>query len=236
MWMTHARIKGENKRKVVDLMFSAEESRSKIDFTYETTMVLLAAASIGTLWYDTGADNYIIWGTWSVFFADFLFRLVTSRSKWAFIKANPFIVIAVIPLDAVFQAARLARILHLVRLKTITKYYTMPFIRFLKQQNVAVVLSLSFVLLFLFIIPLHYKEPAIESFLEAFWSGLLSFLFFGRSNFEPVTLVGHILLVVLSIFGVIVYGLVLSIVADNIYHSKYVQKYLQIWKKHSKRK
>ncbi|SDI49801.1 hypothetical protein [Alteribacillus bidgolensis] len=215
-------------------MRSSNGDRSKIDITYEVIMVLLAAASIGTLWYDTGVDSYLIWGTWGVFFLDFLYRLVTSKNKWKFVKANPFIVIAVIPLDAVFQVARAARILHLLRLKTITKYYTMPFVRFLKQQNLAVIVSLSSVFLFIVIIPLYYLEPEIDGYIEAFWSGLLSFVLFGRSNFEPITMTWHIILVLLSILGVVFYGLMISTIFDIFYQSNYAQKLLQKWKKHSK--
>ncbi|WP_158734919.1 hypothetical protein [Alteribacillus sp. YIM 98480] len=215
-------------------MTSSNGDRSKIDITYEVIMVLLAAASVGTLWYDTGVDGYLIWGTWGVFFLDFLYRLVMSENKWKFVKANPFIVIAVIPLDAVFQVARAARILHLLRLKTITKYYTMPFVRFLKQQNLAVIVSLSFVFLFIVIIPLYYLEPEIDGYIEAFWSGLLSFVLFGRSNFDPTTMTGHIILVLLSILGVVFYGLMISTIFDTIYQSNYVQKILQKWKKYSK--
>ena len=102
---------------------------------YELMMIALAGLSVATIWKQTGYDSYIVWGTWSIFFIDFLFRLYRSDSKWGFVKKHPFIVIAAIPLDAIFQFARFARILHLLRLKSMTKYYTMPFIRFLKRQH-----------------------------------------------------------------------------------------------------
>ncbi|WP_185819758.1 hypothetical protein [Salibacterium salarium] len=214
------------------------QDRSKIGITYETVMVLLAAFSIGTLWYDTGMDNYLIWGTWGVFFVDFLFRLYKSADRWGFIKSNPFLVIAVIPLDAVFQFARFARILHLLRLKTMTKYYTMPFIRFLKQQNLMIVVSLSFGLLFMTIIPLRHLEPALTGYWDAFSSSLLSLIFFGRSNFEPITGIGQFLLVLLSILGVVLYGLIISTVFDIVYQSKRVQNWLEKgkekWRRSSK--
>ncbi|WP_051302846.1 two pore domain potassium channel family protein [Salibacterium aidingense] len=206
---------------------STENDRSTLDITYEIMMVLLAALSVGTLWYDTGVDNYLIWGTWGVFFVDFLYRFFTTENKWQFIKSNPFLVIAVIPLDAVFQFARFARILHLLRLKTITKYYTMPFIRFLKQQHLGVVVSLAFVFLFFTIIPLYYLEPELTSYWDAFSSSLLSLIFFGRSDFEPVTALGRFLLVLLSIVGVILYGLAISTAFDVIYQSRKMQNWLK---------
>ncbi|MFB4166181.1 hypothetical protein ACE1TI_20930 [Alteribacillus sp. JSM 102045] len=112
---------------------------------------------------------------------------------------------------------------------------SIPFIRFLKQQSISLIISLSFLMLFIVIIPLYYLEPEINSFIEAFWSGLLSLLFFGRSNFEPSTMAGNIILVLLSIMGVVLYGLVISTIFDVIFQSKYTQALLQRWKKHSKK-
>ncbi|SFM00758.1 hypothetical protein [Salibacterium qingdaonense] len=208
-------------------MTAANTERSNLDITYEIIMVLLAALSIGTLWYDTAVDNYLIWGTWGVFFADFVYRLWRADSKWQFIKANPFLVIAVIPLDAIFQFARFARILHLLRLKTITKYYTMPLIRFLKKQNLALVASAAFGFLFITIIPLYHLEPELVSYWDAFSSSLLSLVFFGRSDFDPVTGAGRFLLVLLSILGVVLYGLIISTALDLLYQTSFVQKWLK---------
>ncbi|MGY4690646.1 hypothetical protein [Salibacterium sp. K-3] len=220
-------------------MGRADIDRSTLDITYEIIMVTLAALSIGTLWYETGVDNYLIWGTWGVFLADFLYRLWRTDDKWGFIKSNPFLVIAVIPLDAVFQFARFARILHLLRLKTITKYYTMPFIRFLKKQNLALVASAAFGFLFITIIPLYHLEPALASYWDAFSSSLLSLIFFGRSNFDPMTGIGRFLLVLLSILGVVLYGLIISTIFDSFYQSQVVQKWVkkgkETWKKRSNR-
>ncbi|MFD2706449.1 hypothetical protein [Salibacterium lacus] len=220
-------------------MSAANTERSNLDITYEIIMVLLAALSIGTLWYDTAAENYLIWGTWGVFFADFVYRIWRADNKWQFIKSNPFLVIAVIPLDAIFQFARFARVLHLLRLKTITKYYTMPLIRFLKKQNLALVASSAFGFLFITIIPLYHLEPALTSYWDAFSSSLLSLVFFGRSDFDPVTGAGHFLLVLLSILGVVLYGLLISTAFDILSQTSFVQKWLkkgkEKWKKHSKR-
>ncbi|MFD2925049.1 hypothetical protein [Halobacillus naozhouensis] len=76
--------------------------------TYELIMVFLATLSVSTIWQQTPYDSFIVWVTWSIFFIDFLYRLFTSEHKWSFIKKNPFIVIAAIPLDALFQFARVA--------------------------------------------------------------------------------------------------------------------------------
>ncbi len=189
---------------------------------YELMMIALAGLSVATIWKQTGYDSYIVWGTWSIFFIDFLFRLYRSDSKWGFVKKHPFIVIAAIPLDAIFQFARFARILHLLRLKSMTKYYTMPFIRFLKRQHLMLVAGVTFGLVFLLIIPLHLLEG--EPYADAWLSALLSLTFFGRSGFEPATAGGQIIIVIFTILGVILHGLIISTAIDYLIQSPVAQK------------
>jgi voltage-gated potassium channel len=192
---------------------------------YEIIMVGLAALSVATIWKKTGYDSYIIWGTWSIFFLDFLYRLYKSESKWGFIKKHPFIVIAAIPLDAVFQFARFARIIHLLRLKSITKYYTMPFIRFLKRQHLLAVTGVTFILVFLLIIPLNLLENELDSYSDAWLSAVLSLTFFGRSGFEPETAAGHTILVIFTILGVIIHGLIISTAFDYLWQSSFIKSF-----------
>lgn len=200
------------------------DNKGKKEIAYELVMILLACFSIGTLWYSTDFDSYIVWGTWAVFFVDFVFRFFKSNNKLDFLKANPFLVIAVIPLDAVFQFARFARILHLLRLKTITKYYTMPVIKLLKQQNIAVVVSLTFVLVFISIIPLYLAESELESYWEAFVTSLVTVIFFGQADFDPATVTGHVMTIGLTVIGVIMHGFIISTAFDYIVHSSWFQK------------
>ncbi|ARI78394.1 hypothetical protein [Halobacillus mangrovi] len=190
---------------------------------YEIFMITLAGLSIATIWQKTGYNSFIVWGTWSIFFLDFLYRLFKSRNKWDFVKKNPFIVIAAIPLDAIFQFARVARILHLLRLKSITKYYTMPLIRFLKKQHLLFVSGVTFFLVFLLIIPLNLIENEIETYSDAWVSAILSLTFFGRSGFEPETSAGHIIIVIFTILGVIIHGLIISTAFDFLFKSSFVK-------------
>ncbi|SFK21008.1 voltage-gated potassium channel [Halobacillus dabanensis] len=192
---------------------------------YEILMVGLASLSVATIWKKTGYDSYIIWGTWSIFFLDFLYRLYKSESKWGFVKKHPFIVIAAIPLDAVFQFARFARIIHLLRLKSITKYYTMPFIRFLKRQHLLTVTGVTFILVFLLIIPLNLLENELDSYSDAWLSAILSLTFFGRSGFEPETAAGHTILVTFTILGVIIHGLIISTAFDYLWQSSFIKSF-----------
>ncbi|MBM7570067.1 hypothetical protein [Aquibacillus albus] len=196
------------------------QNKQKKEIIYELFMLLLASFSIGTIWKSTAYDGVIVWVTWGIFFVDFIYRLIKSDNKWGFIKNNPFLVIAAIPLDAVFQFARFARILHLLRLKTITKYYTMPFIKFLQRQHLGLVVSVTMLVIFLSIIPLYILEPNLESYWDALVSSLMTITFFGQSDFETTTLKGHIIIVLLTVFGVILHGIIISTCIDYLYQSQ----------------
>ncbi|WP_371068907.1 hypothetical protein [Sediminibacillus sp. JSM 1682029] len=203
------------------------QTKSKKQFVYEIFMIFLAACSIATIWQSTQYDGYIVWVTWAIFFVDFVYRFLRSKHKWQFIKSNPFLLIAVIPLDAVFQFARLARILHLLRLKTITKYYTKPFLKLLRRQHIGTTFSVTMVLVFVSIIPLYYYEPGLTSYWEALLGSLMSLTFFGQADFAPATAIGQVTVVLLTIVGVILHGLVISTAFDYMYHAPFVKKAMQ---------
>ncbi|WP_027964150.1 hypothetical protein [Halalkalibacillus halophilus] len=205
-----------------------DEAKENVKTGYEYFMVFLATISVSTIWLESDYNNYIVWGTWGIFFIDLVIRLYTSNNKLDFLKTNPFLVIAAVPLDAIFQVARVARILHLIRLKSITKYYTMPIIRFLKNRHLAVVVAITFLIIFLSLIPLRHLEEGIESYYEAFLGSLMSLVFFGYSMIEPTHWGSYIIIVLLTIFGVMLHGLIISTAFDIVVDSK--------WFKRSKRK
>lgn len=197
----------------------------KIDkkILYELLMVSLAIFSVATLWHKSAFNPLITWGIWALFFLDFSARLYRSEDKWGFIKTNPFLVIAVIPLDAIFQLARFARIIHLFRLKVITKHFTKPILRKLKKRRLTFLFPLTFLLVFLSVIPLYYLEPDIGTFKTAFLSSIMSLVFFGNSNIEPVTIAGKSILILLTVFGVMLHGLIISAafsIATSYWHRR----------------
>ncbi|PRO65911.1 hypothetical protein C6I21_06295 [Alkalicoccus urumqiensis] len=170
-------------------------------------MVILAFAAVATIWYETQYDSYIVWGTWGVFFIDFCIRFYRAEKKWRFIKQNPFVVIAVIPLDAIFQFARIARILHFLRLKTMTKYYTKPAVKLLTQQKATHIIPGIFVIVFLSAIPLYLAESSrLDHYAEAWVGSVAALVFFGYSYIEPETTLGTVVITFLTICGVMVHA------------------------------
>ncbi|MDG5787970.1 hypothetical protein QA612_10765 [Evansella sp. AB-P1] len=212
-------------------MGGEQQNKSLVEFIYEGLMFILAFSAVATIWYQTQYNSYIVWGTWAIFFSDFLYRFFNTNQKWQFIKSNPFIVIAIIPLDAVFQLARIARLLHFLRLKAITKYYTKPLIEKLQKQRFTYLIPGCFLLLFISVIPLYIVEPNVTTYLEAFIGGLASLVFFGYSQIAPQTAFGTLIITLLTIYGVILHGLIIKILLSTLLNLKFVQA---IRKKRSK--
>lgn len=204
--------------------------RKNIQIIYEVAMVLLAAVSISTLWVSTGVNHVIVWGTWAIFFVDFLVRFTLSQNKWAFIKENPFIVVAAIPLDAIFQLARIAQLLHLLRLKTITKYYTMPFMNYLKQQKVYVVIGGAALFILILIIPLYMAEPGLETYGQTIFVAIHSIVIFYSAGFEPTHWIGFTSTVIFSILGLLLHGVFISAALNILYNLQVFQQLLLRWK------
>lgn len=183
-------------------------------------MVLLAFFSVATIWHEGQYNDYIVWGIWLIFFLDFCYRFFLAKNKLYFLRKNPFVVIAVIPFDAIFQLARVARILHLLRLKTIAKYYTKPIIKKLKKKKFSFLFPFTFIFIFLMIIPLQKNEPSLNTYQEAFFESLMILVIFGFTTIEPVSIVGKIIIVLITIFGVILHGLVINYLFTIIFESK----------------
>ncbi|WP_212948439.1 hypothetical protein [Siminovitchia terrae] len=182
--------------------------RAKLIF--EICMILFAVASVATIWVQSGIRIFITWTVWAVFFLDFSIRFFRADNKWAFVKENPFLLIAIIPLDSIFQLARIARIFYLFRLKVMTKYFASPMVDKLKKRRLIMFLPFNMILVFLFTIPLHHLEPAILSYKDALKECLMSLVFFGKGSLHPVTVMGNAIIIILTILGVIMHAAIIS--------------------------
>ncbi|WP_017378531.1 hypothetical protein [Paenisporosarcina sp. TG-14] len=177
---------------------------------YEVIMILLVMLTLVTLWTEDTYNSTINWIVWGVFFIDFFIRLLTSKEKWNFVKKNPFLVIAIIPFDQFFQAARIVRILYFFRIKTITKYYISPYVKKLSFQSVSLIVSILLVILVAETWVIWFLENSVQTYYDALFvlSGYL--FFFGHGVFvikDPIsiwTLTG------ISIIGIAIQGLALQ--------------------------
>ncbi|WFT75796.1 hypothetical protein [Halobacillus naozhouensis] len=81
-----------------------------------------------------------------------------------------------------------------------------------------------FLFILLLIIPLTLIEDKLTSYTEAFIYTLTALIFFGRAGFEPESIVGHVIIVIVTVIGVIIHGLILSKAIDYVTHLPVVRK------------
>ncbi|KGX90666.1 hypothetical protein [Pontibacillus marinus] len=177
---------------------------------YEGIMILLVMMTIMTLWTESAYNSAINWVVWFIFFVDFIIRFTFSNNKWEFIKKNPFLVIAVIPLDQFFQMARIVRLIYLFRIKTITKYYIQPFVQKLTYQSKVWI----FTILLLFLLAQSFLVWRLEENVLSFWDATYAvfghLIFFGHRMVDIQEGISLWMFVITSIIGVLLHGLALQ--------------------------
>ncbi|WP_010529637.1 hypothetical protein [Lentibacillus jeotgali] len=183
---------------------------------YESIMILLVMLTIITIWTDDTYNSTISWIVWAVFFADFTVRFILSGSKWDFIKHNPFLIIAIIPFDQFFQVARIVRIIYLFRIKTITKYYVVPFVEKLTFQSKSLILSIILFLLLAEAALIWTNEGSVGTYFDGLFVVLGYLLFFGHRVFEIDQSISVWTLTVVSVIGIAIQGLALQWVFNRI--------------------
>lgn len=177
---------------------------------YEGIMILLVMLTLITLWNENAYNSTINWIVWGVFFIDFSVRLLATKEKWKFIKQNPFLLIAIIPFDQFFQAARIVRIIYLFRIKTITKYYISPYVRKLTYQSMSIIISIILVLLFVESLVIWNLEGSIQTYYEALFVLCGYLFFFGHDTFIIGNPISVWTLTGISIIGIAIQGLALQ--------------------------
>ncbi|RKQ32965.1 transporter [Oceanobacillus halophilus] len=191
-----------------------------IKIAYEIIMILLVMLTIISIWTEDSVNTTINWVVWAVFTIDFFSRLYMAESKWSFLKQNPFLVIAIIPFDHLFQVARIVRLIYLFRIKTITKYYVSPYIDRLSYRSMTVVISSIIIMLFFESIVIMNIESSIVTIMDALYVTFGHLLFFGREIFVITQSFSIWSLTATSIMGVILQGLALQWAfskLDNVY-------------------
>ncbi|MBM7675094.1 transporter [Gracilibacillus alcaliphilus] len=185
-------------------------------YTYDIVMISLVILTILTLWVDHAVNTTVNLVVWLIFLVDYVARIIVAPNRWQFIQKNPFLLLAVIPLDQFFQVARIVRIIYLFRIKTITKYYVTPYLKRLSYTKMILLASIIpiFVLINSCVIWL------MNNSLTTWWEALVvtvKHLFVFANSLQTVNHFPTIfLLTVTSILGVLIQGLVLQWLFDRL--------------------
>ncbi|RLL41746.1 transporter [Oceanobacillus piezotolerans] len=207
--------------------------KSVLKFLYEGIMLLLVMLTIVSIWSEDNISDNINWIIWAIFTTDFAIRMYFTKNRWKFLKENPFLVLAIIPLDQFFQLSRIVRVIYLFRIKTITKYYVSPYIERLTYKSKTMVFTLVNAFLVVEALYIWYKEQSVSNFFEGLYVTYGNLLFFGREIFEINDTISVWSLTATSIIGVIVQGLALQWLFTKleVYYKDAKQKYKEIRQK-----
>ncbi|RNF41278.1 potassium channel family protein [Planococcus salinus] len=173
---------------------------------YEIFMLLLIIVSLFFAFSDNDAlvlyDRII----WMVFVLDYTIRLVLAKDRWEYVKKHPFELIAIIPLDAIFRAARFVRFFRILRLVGIGSRFVKPVYGLLRTNGLDKLLTVAVVLLFIIPIPIILVEPGINTFSDALWWAIVTTTTVGYGDISPTTPLGRVLAVILMLVGIGIIG------------------------------
>ncbi|WLR60008.1 hypothetical protein [Guptibacillus hwajinpoensis] len=179
---------------------------------YQYLLFVCVILSVSTIWYESPFQQAILIGTWIVFFIDYMVFLYLSEDRWEYIKKHPFDLIALIPLDSIFQGAKLARLYRLWRIKTIAKRFSNPILGKAMGMSPQTWFLTSFVFVIVSTFPFYFYEPVVDSFQDAAVWSLGSIIFVGRFSVEPTSFVGKFVIILLTIVGILLHALIVRTV------------------------
>lgn len=177
---------------------------------YEGIMILLVMLTVVTIWTENTYNSAVNIVVWIIFVLDFVIRLFISKHKWQFVKENPFLIIAIIPFDQFFQMARIVRLFHLFRIKTIAKYYITPYVKKISFQSMTLIFTFLVLLLLLESAIVWRVEASIQTFTESIIVVFGYLLFFGHHLYDIEHSVSVWVLTATSILGVVLQGIALQ--------------------------
>lgn len=181
---------------------------------FECIMFVLVLVSLFFAFSDNENFIKLDWAIWVIFVLDYVIRLIHSENKWIYFKKHPFELIAIIPFDSLFRAARLVRLFRVIRLIGIGSRYLTPIYKLLKTNGLDKVLIVTIILLFVIPIPIVLLEPSINTFADALWWAVVTTTTVGYGDISPETPIGRTLAVILMLVGIGIIGTLTSAITS----------------------
>lgn len=181
---------------------------------FESLMFLLVLISLFFAFSENENFLKLDWCIWVIFVLDYVIRLIRSENKWTYIKQHPFELIAIIPFDSIFRAARIVRLFRVIRLIGIGSRYLTPIYKLLRTNGLDKLLIATLILLFVIPIPIVLIEPSINTFGDALWWAVVTTTTVGYGDISPETPIGRILAVVLMLVGIGIIGTLTSAITS----------------------
>lgn len=173
---------------------------------YESFLFLLVIVSVIIALVSNERFTFVHWIIWGIFFLDYCARFIAADHKWQFTKSHPLELIAIIPLDAIFQAARFFMFFRMLKLLGILPRFLKPVYTLLKTNGLERLLVFAAVLIFLVPIPMILIEPQIVNYNDAIWWAIVTVTTVGYGDIYPETGIGRFFAVILMFVGIGIIG------------------------------
>ena len=223
------------RKKLYDVLDEAEEN-NKLSQLYDCLMLFMIAISLVPLFFKQDNIGFVIIDkvTVVIFIIDYIFRLVTadyklSKGKISFV-IYPFTFMAIIDLLSIlpslsiisrgFKALRVLRMIRAMRVFRVFKAirYSKSFmlignvLKKSRESLVAVcVLAFGYILISALII--YNVEPdTFDTFFDALYWATVSLTTVGYGDIYPVSIMGRIITMISSIFGIAIVALPAGII------------------------
>ena len=151
-----------------------------------------------------------------VFFADFVWQLIRSRSRMAYLKWGWLDLISSIPMLPAFRVARLARVARIIRVlrgARASRHMLGLILLHRARSTFGAVVFGSFVLLLFSAIAIVNVEPSLTP-RDAFWWCLFTLITGEYGDFYPASTEGRIITALLMTAGVAIFGTFTASVAS----------------------
>lgn len=135
------------------------------------------------------------------------------KSKWEYIKKNPFDIIAILPLDSIFRIARIARAIRIIRVFSIVSKSFKPVLDIFNTNGLNKVVTVTISLIFISSVPIYYFEPNILTFEDALWWSVVTATTVGYGDISPETGLGRLIAIILMLFGIGLIGMLTGSIA-----------------------
>ncbi|WP_415735716.1 ion channel [Lacicoccus alkaliphilus] len=176
-------------------------------------MFTLAVISVSLIWSEAQQFQFIDRLVWFIFLVDVTIRIISTDDKKNWLKNNYFDIVAIIPFDAIFQLARIARLFRVIRLVFIGKHFLKPFFGIIRTNGLNKVIAMTFISLLISAIPIRIFEPSIETYMDAIWWTIVTTTTVGYGDISPETVIGRMIAIYLMFVGIGLVGMITGSIA-----------------------
>lgn len=196
-------------------------NKQKLKFYYELTMTVLALVAavifIFECNYKLTPEELKVFNVLNdiiltVFAIDYFTRLYIAPNKKVFIKMNVIELLAIMPFNTIFQAARILKLVRLAKLVRMLKMVKLAraliflkrFVKyideFLNTNNFNYFLWITVIIVFVGAIGMYLTEG--RSFVDSLWWSFVTVTTVGYGDISPTTNIGRIMAAVLMLVGI----------------------------------